>query len=365
MSRLIAAYSYKSLWHRFAPSPTTCCILFNWDMNVQVTYWPFATANRLNISAALMHLITAPEKRAALRANAPVAWQHDSLAGPEGHSSFWLLNDPYLDDGWNPNSRPQGSAAPPDTNTTHAPSYTSNLLWALHDAWRQYAYAGDVDALRAVWPVLVGHMNLHLHLLEKGSDGKLHLPPSWSPEYNEKVPYMGAGDTTYHLALVRWGLERLLEGCEVLSCTDEGKDAWAGKLSELADFAVDSHTGALQVANNLSFSVSHRHFSHLFPCFPLGLINASDPRCTNAVDQWYGAAMHGPWTTPSAAGDWCLWSMSVLSSLSTLMGRQAEAWSNLTATVHSNVVPRMTPFGSALLSNTMYGEGCNSVREAD
>ena len=38
-----------------------------------------------------------------------------------------------------------------------------------------------------MWPVLVGHMNLHLHLLSKGGDGRLHLPPSWSPEYNEKV----------------------------------------------------------------------------------------------------------------------------------------------------------------------------------
>jgi hypothetical protein len=81
----------------------------------------------------------------------------------------------------------------------------------------RYAYANDMQALRSLWPVLVGHMNLHLHMLSEGSDGKLHLPPSWSPEYNEKVNYMGAGDTTYHLGLVRWGLERLVEGCAILS----------------------------------------------------------------------------------------------------------------------------------------------------
>ena len=110
-----------------------------------------------------------------------------------------------------------GSAAPPDSNTTHAPSYTANLLWALHDCWRQWAYTGgDMAALRSLWPILVGHMNLHIHLLKEGSDGKLHLPPSWSPEYNEKVDYMGTGDTTFHLALVRWGLERLVEGCAIL-----------------------------------------------------------------------------------------------------------------------------------------------------
>ena len=63
-------------------------------MNVQVTYWPFATANRLDISASLLHLLTAPEKLASLRANVPVAYRHDSLAGPEGHSYFWMLNDP-------------------------------------------------------------------------------------------------------------------------------------------------------------------------------------------------------------------------------------------------------------------------------
>ena len=107
-------------------------------MNVQVTYWPFATGNRLATSSSLTHLITSSVVRESLKANAPIKWRNDSLAGPEGHSSFWVLNDPYLNTGWNPNSRPMGSAAAPDTNTTHAPSYTSNLLWALHDVWRQY-----------------------------------------------------------------------------------------------------------------------------------------------------------------------------------------------------------------------------------
>ena len=116
---------------------------------------------------------------------------------------------------------------------------------------------------------------------------------------------------------------------------------------------MDGQTGALRVAQNLSFSVSHRHFSHLFPCWPLGLLNASDPRCMKAADQWYHAAMAGPWTTPSTSGDWCLWSMAVLSSLSTLMGRREESWSNLTAAAYRHVMPSMTPFGSALLSNSM------------
>ena len=117
---------------------------------------------------------------------------------------------------------------------------------------------------------------------------------------NEKVPYMGDGDTTYHLGLVRWGLERLVEGCAVLKCSDPGHESWAATLAQLADFHVDAKTGGLQVAKNLSFSVSHRHFSHLFPCFPLGLINATDPRCTAGADNWYTAAMKGPWCAAPA-----------------------------------------------------------------
>ena len=50
-------------------------------MNVQVTYWPFATANRLDTSAALLHLISAPEKREHLRANAPIAYQYELARG--------------------------------------------------------------------------------------------------------------------------------------------------------------------------------------------------------------------------------------------------------------------------------------------
>ena len=136
-------------------------------------------------------------------------------------------------------------------------------------------------------------------------------------------------------------------------CSGAGHDTWASKLAQLADFAVDGQTGALRVAQNLSFSVSHRHFSHLFPCWPLGLLNATDARCMKAADQWYLAAMKGPWATPTTSGDWCLWSMAVLSSLSTLMGRREESWSNLTSAAYRHVMPTMTPFGSALLSNSM------------
>ena len=80
-----------------------------------------------------------------------------------------------------------------------------------------------------------------------------------------QVPYMGTGDTTYHLGLVHWGLQRLVEGCAELNCTDPGHDTLAPTLALLADFHANETTGALMVAQNLSYSVSHRHFSHLFP----------------------------------------------------------------------------------------------------
>ena len=359
-------YDHHGPW--FAPSPTTCCILFNWDMNVQVTYWPFATANRLEISASLQHLLTSEHARPALKANTPEPWRHDSIAGPEGHSSFWLLNDPYLNANW--------TGHPPvalGANWTKPPSYTANLMWALHDVWRQYAYAEEaagMEALKAFFPVLSQHVNYHLHLLVRESDGKLHLPPSWSPEYNEKscvggcgtpnVANMGTGDTTYHLALVKWGLERVIEGCELLKCADPNKARWASILNDLADFATDPRDGGLMLARGREFNWSHRHFSQLFPCFPLGLLNATDKRCEAGADRWYTAAKSGPWDSPSNVGDWCIWSMQVLSSINTLRGKAAEAWSNLTKPVHDYVMPNMLDFGSALTPNTMYGEGCGS-----
>ena len=74
-----------------------------------------------------------------------------------------------------------------------------------HNLWWRYRHTMDDRFLRErLYPLLRRAVNPYLHLAEKGSDGKYHLPPSHSPEA------FSGPDTNYDLASLRWGCETLL-----------------------------------------------------------------------------------------------------------------------------------------------------------
>merc|ERR1711959_180755 len=118
--------------------------------NVMVTYWPFATANRLGQLKPLLDLLEGG--RLGLLANVPPENQTGGLlAGPECRSSYDLLNSPYL----NPHGK----------NSTEPPGYISNLLWALHVAHSQWRVTADLATLRHLFALLRGAVGFSLTLL--------------------------------------------------------------------------------------------------------------------------------------------------------------------------------------------------------
>ena len=84
-----------------------------------------------------------------------------------------------------------------------------NLPWLLHNAWLSYRHTMDERILRdTVFPVLRRSTNYYLHFLRKGNDGRLHLLPTYSPEYGV------APDCNYDLALLRWSCRTLIESAK-------------------------------------------------------------------------------------------------------------------------------------------------------
>ncbi len=58
-----------------------------------------------------------------------------------------------------------------------------NLPWTMHNMWWQYRYSMDDEMLREkIYPLLRRSINLYLHMVGEGEDGKLRLPPTYSPE---------------------------------------------------------------------------------------------------------------------------------------------------------------------------------------
>ncbi|KRF02330.1 hypothetical protein ASG89_25140 [Paenibacillus sp. Soil766] len=212
------------------------------NMNVQMSYSPVYTANRLEMGESLVRSLHA--NRHQLIRNVPEAFQYDS-AGLGRSCSFDLQ--------------------------TNVEDEIGNLTWICHNVWRHYRYTMDDGMLEEVlFPILKRSVNYYIHLLEEGEDGCLHLPPTISPEYGSfmrtTVP-----DCHYDLSLLRWGCETLLAIGKRLSISDPLSSKWEEILLRLVPLPVDE-TGFM-VGRDMPLAYGHRHFSHLLAIFPLHLIS--------------------------------------------------------------------------------------------
>ncbi|PYP80345.1 MAG: hypothetical protein DMD25_03520, partial [Gemmatimonadetes bacterium] len=109
----------------------------------------------------------------------------------------------------------------------------------------------------------------YLAYVERGEDGRWHLPPTESPEL-ATVP-----DANYDLALLTWGLETLIASAEYLRLDEPLLDRWRDVLANLTSFPTDS--SGLMVGRGRPWKESHRHYSHLLAIYPLHLITPDRP----------------------------------------------------------------------------------------
>jgi alpha-L-fucosidase 2 len=233
-------------WFRTSP---WLRIWFN--LNVQLTYSPLLTANRLAQSESLFGALD--RHTTALVNNVPPALRPD--AAVIGRSaSYDLVRAVNLGD---PKRSDAGSEA-------------GNLPWTMYYYWEYARYQADDGVLRdRVLPLLRKAINHYLAYLEKGSDGRWHLPKTLSPEL-AAVP-----DCTYDLALLRWGCATLVESCERLKIADPLLPRWRDVLANLTPYPTDD-TG-LMIGRDRPLQESHRHYSHLLAIYPLHLITPEQP----------------------------------------------------------------------------------------
>ena len=145
-------------WYRSTPWPGIW-----WNLNIQLSYWPVYTANRLALGESLLALVD--RNREHLRNNVPAAMRSDSMAvgrvsGPDAVSPVLI------------------------PSAEMGPRERSNLIWTMHNYWLHYRHNMDQAMLRErLFPVLKASVNYLLRQLTPGKDGKLHLPEATSPEY--------------------------------------------------------------------------------------------------------------------------------------------------------------------------------------
>ncbi|MEC0265036.1 glycosyl hydrolase family 95 catalytic domain-containing protein [Paenibacillus anseongense] len=258
------------------------------NMNVQMSYSPVYTANRLHMGESLVRSLT--DNWDNLILNVPEDCRHDSAG--LGRSCSFDLRAQVEDE-------------------------VGNLTWISHSIWRHYRYAMDEKMLGEVlFPILKRSVNYYRHLLEEGTDGFLHLPPTISPEYGSFMRTT-VRDCHYDVSLLRWGCETLLHISQKLAMKDPLIQEWEDILKKLVPLPVDE-TGFM-VGQDMPLAYGHRHFSHLLAIFPLHLVSGDTQEEYELI-----ATSLRHWL--SKEGDLRGFSMTGAASIAAVLGWGDEAW---------------------------------------
>jgi len=210
------------------------------NMNVQMAYSPVYTSNHLEIGESLCNSLDHNVNN--LIANVGEAYQMDSAG--IGRNAGCNLVSPVENE-------------------------VGNLVWVMHNYWRQYRYSMDDTRLREkLYPLLKRAVQYYIHFLYQGDDGKLHLPKMISPEYGS-FKGLTVEDSTYDLSLLRWGLLTLKKICRRLQIEDQADETWTYVLKNLVEYHQDEN--GFMIGKDVPLDFGHRHFSHLLPVFPLHL----------------------------------------------------------------------------------------------
>ncbi len=291
-------------WYRTTPWPRIW-----WNLNIQLTYWPIYTANRLELGEPFCKIL-------------------------DDHKDQLNKNTkPHVDGGY-----AVGRSGSYDMVRPALPE-VSDLTWALHNYWMQYAYSMDESMLRdRLYPLLKGSVAYTMSFLEAGKDGKLHITKGLSPEYpNQPDP---DPDTNYDLGLLRWALQTLIDSSEQLKLDDPMVPQWRQTLAKLVDYPTDD-TG-LKISASVAVKESHRHYSHMLMIYPLHIMTPEQPENLPLIQKTFDH-----WTSmPKAFRGF---SYSGASSISSLLGKGNDAFDWMNKWFDTDTKFKVTP-------NTMYVE---------
>lgn len=229
-----------------------------WNLNVQLTYWALNASNHLDLAASLENAIY--NHQTHLKQNLSVPYRENAM-GIGRSSNLECVSERVGVPGKDLNAE------------------IGLLPWVCHNLWLIYRHKMDDTLLRdKLFPVLKQSINYYLHFLYKDSDGYLHLPSTYSPEYGS------AKDCNFDLALLRWGCRTLLDITERLHISDALIPRWKEVLETLVPYPADPENG-LMIGHEAPYASSHRHYSHLLAVYPLYLMNKEHPGDQEVIEK--------------------------------------------------------------------------------
>ena len=185
-----------------------------WNLNVQLTYWPFNTSNHQDIAINYVKLI-------------------------DDHFEHMIKNKVGKNLG--------------------------DFAWATHNYWLYFKYQGDEQSILEKWvPKAMRIAEIYETKLERNQEGKLELTSMGSPEYKG---FKSFRNTNYNFAILRWLLNSLIEANEKANLHPNEIAHWKQLLNDLIPYPVDEN--GLMIGSDQPVDMSHRHYSHLLALYPL------------------------------------------------------------------------------------------------
>jgi alpha-L-fucosidase 2 len=224
---------------------------FHHDLNTQLSYWPAYSSNHIIQETGFIDWLqkNKPEFEKYTR-------QYYKVPGLNVPGVTTLTGQPM--GGW--------------IQYSFGPTVSAWLGQHFYLHWR---YTMDTEFLeKEAYPWIKEVATFLDEFSVTGNTGLRKLPLSSSPEiFDNSREAWFQEITNFDLGLIRWTFEKAAELAEELGKSDEaGK--WKKILSQWPQYDIDNKTG-FTYAKGVSYTQSHRHFSHLIAFHPLGLIDWS------------------------------------------------------------------------------------------
>lgn len=215
------------------------------DLNVMACYWPSYKTNNIHavkayISYYARQCMPRMEKRAEMLFGVKNAVHVPVMMAPEGYgaSAEWCY--------WNMLPGPE--------------------LFVSTDFCWYYEFSRDLNTLKAdIYPFLERVANLYAGICYEGPDGRLHIPFTNSPEVDRDGKSVCGDDGTFALSALHYLLQKLEKYAALLGL-DGG--SWRSFREKLMPLTIGEKGYPLFPGEEVF--KSHRHFTHLYPMYPLG-----------------------------------------------------------------------------------------------
>ena len=224
---------------------------FHIDINLQMNYWPAETTGLGDCTRPLLRFVQRLSENGRKTAKAyynSSGWVSHVITNP------WRFTSPGESAEWG--------------------STCTSAAWLCEHVWERYAFSGDVEELRDMYPVLKGGAQfIYDILIEDPKRGWLVTAPSNSPENLYRLPGSGplatAMGPTHDMQIAREVFGNTIAAAEILGVDPELRAKLSSARARLAPHQIGPD-GRLQewLEPYEEVEPQHRHVSHLYGLHP-------------------------------------------------------------------------------------------------